>query len=114
MDARADAANRGCDGSIIGVVITGDVDDPDGALCLVTVSGSDAGFAKSAVASAAIDVKTYFCGADTVKVGDVAVVCLLSPAFNVSLHSNLLVASMLAVEFHLLVRTESWFSRTIT
>eukprot|EP00892_Ulva_mutabilis_P001227 jgi/Ulvmu1/11104/UM070_0020.1 len=62
VEANANAIDEGCDGLIIGVVATGDPDDPDGALCIVSVSGQDEGFAKSAVAEAAIDVSSALCG----------------------------------------------------
>jgi len=54
VDAKA-VVDQGCDGSIIGVVVAGDVNDPNGVFCQVTVSGRDESFAKDAVARAAVE-----------------------------------------------------------
>lgn len=72
VDAKA-VVDQGCDGSIIGVVVAGDVNDPNGVFCQVTVSGRDESFAKDAVARAAVEFSGFFCKKD-IEIADVAVV----------------------------------------
>lgn len=71
VEARA-AYDDGCTGSINGVVITGDVTNPEGVSCVVNVAGIDAAYAQDAVASAAVVVKNIACGDAPRQVDDVS------------------------------------------
>lgn len=55
------SVDAGCDGSILGAVITGDIDDPDGVVCEITVAGKDQSIAVGAISDAAADLEILTC-----------------------------------------------------
>lgn len=103
------SVDAGCDGSILGTVITGDVDDADGVFCEIVVAGNDKSIAVNAIADAAAELEVFTCDGE-IEIEVVSRVCYSVQAGKQCKFPRVCVCVCLCACVCLLVHAVTWMN----